>query len=472
MLCCNTVCWWHIAAAQAPVTPEPLAPKPDTKEKANKAEAVKKVKKKLAKKAVALAAFKKPADTSRTKADKVEAANGKPDSQPSSQTESANKASKPVEKDKTSTKELVEEPKQEPSKTEAQKAQPVEKVKSEGKKATKKGATKADDSKADQPKDTAAEKVDGPKPAVGKSKDDSTKLVTPIEEVKPAKEEPAATNNTTSVIKEQQDNNNTSTPKDSEAGPAKKKKRRKRVKEAKPVPSEEKETEPAQTSDTAKPIAEEKSQPIETLITAELEKPTAKASEPEKPPVENKDKAPQTSESAAIVKPLQSEKSVASTSSKPSTSPRKGPTKTAGLFKKAVNTKIKSLKKREKTATSLKSEPSTLVDPIDQVVQANATTEFSFDEIHDSSDEELPAHIKLLASSEPEKPKPKKTLFSIFDVFNLAKHIPKQKGPPPPLTPDFDDISVDSVPLYSSPASPSYSRTSTPRKCACELVPA
>ena len=470
MLCCNTVCWWHIVAAQAPVTPEPLAPKPDIKEKANKAEAVKKVKKKLAKKAVALAAFKKPADTSRTKADKVEAANGKPDSQPSSQTESANKASKPVEKDKTSTKELVEEPKQEPSKTEAQKAQPVEKVKSEGKKATKKGTTKADDRKTDQPKDTAAEEVDGPKPAVGKSKDDSAKLVTPIEEVKPGKEEPAATNNTASVTKEQQDDNNTSTSKDPKAGPAKKK-RKKKVKEAKPVPSEEKEIEPAQTSDTAKPIAEEKSQPIETLITADLEKPTeteksAKASEPEKPPVESKEKAPQTSESTAIVKPLLSEKSVAGTSSKPSTSPRKG------LFRKAVNTKIKSLKKREKTATSLKSEPSTLVDPIDQVVQANATTEFSFDEIHDSSDEELPAHIKLLASSEPEKPKPKKTLFSIFDVFNLAKHIPKQKGPPPPLTPDFDDISVDSVPLYSSPASPSYSRTSTPRKCACELVPA
>lgn len=121
-------------------------------------------------------------------------------------------------------------------------------------------------------------------------------------------------------------------------------------------------------------------------------------------------------------------------------------------------------------------------DPIDQVLKANTVSSDTLDppkpdqidesnrpafqtdkpEDSDSSDDELPAHIQLLASTKPE---PKKAAFSIFDVFNLKRHIPIRKGPPPPLTPDLDDtISVDSVPEFSRPGTPLYDRPPTPRK--------
>lgn len=126
---------------------------------------------------------------------------------------------------------------------------------------------------------------------------------------------------------------------------------------------------------------------------------------------------------------------------------------------------------RENTHVSFKTVDPTH-DEINKVLEANKAKSYhtlktpvqqNFDNL-DSSDDELPPHIKLLASQRPE---PKKTAFSIFDVFNLKTHIPKRKGPPPPATPDIDEdnISLDSVPTNSRAATPIYPRVPTPRKC-------
>ena len=103
-------------------------------------------------------------------------------------------------------------------------------------------------------------------------------------------------------------------------------------------------------------------------------------------------------------------------------------------------------------------------DAIGAVEKVNLTQQFNAPNDEDSSDdEELPAHLKLLASNPDSKPQPKKAAFSIFDVFNLKKHIPKKKRPPPPPTPDIDDdhISLYSIPI-NEPISPTYSRAPTP----------